>query len=116
MRNIYLFLASSLMISCSKFGVEVTINNDSGSPLDSAIVTNGYDVVSFIKLGSDEKSTDFLQFSDKVKTDGSYGVKIFKNGQVRIFPFGYYSNGIPSSESFKINIENDTINVDEIIK
>ena len=43
--------------------------------------------------------------------DGGYEIFYKKNNQFKNYKFGYYSNGHPSGESYRIEIFEDTINV-----
>ncbi|PZR21232.1 MAG: hypothetical protein DI539_08640 [Flavobacterium psychrophilum] len=114
MKILTFLLFAAFLISCSKPVVSLEVENHSGNEVDSLIVSNGYDYWSYGKIGINEKIKGKLIFSEKVRNDGGYQLTIFRNNKIKSFRYGYYTNGLPSSNQIDIEIEKDTVKMNEI--
>ena len=103
-----------ILTSCNK---QVTtafeITNNSGIKIDSLkiepmVVSTG----KFISLKPNEKADYKVDMTGIAKVDGSYRLSYKQNGETIIRNFGYYSNGYPSDNLTRIEIEKDTLKFD----
>ena len=109
---LFLFLAIIILISC-KYGTDITVENKSDSIIDSIIVQSDFNKIKIKKLEKDELDTFFIDFKNSNhKGDGIFGIQLFNNRKMYNQQFGYFSNGVPSSNDFYISIYNDTIIID----
>ncbi|MGV3460413.1 MAG: hypothetical protein ACO1N9_08170 [Flavobacterium sp.] len=93
--------------------IGVVVKNQSDQTVDSVIVSNGINKVKFKKIGPKQEVKDKMYFSDEVKSDGGYGVKVYRAGKMEEQGFGYYTNGSPLSDQLIITILNDTVKATE---
>ena len=86
--------------------------NNSGSEIDSIFIQPNRDTV-YVELGIGDSLLYVSNMSGPGKTDGSYSIRWrnkITNKKFREY-FGYYTNGMPLDDSFRINILSDTINI-----
>ncbi len=118
MKKLFLILIGLSLFECSKYGSNFQVSSQRNFPIDSVIISNGFNSSAIYGLQKNKDYNTFLDFKTKRDTlisDGSYTIKVYQGNKLKEFlNFGYYSNGIPSSSSgFRIEIKNDTILIDE---
>lgn len=108
-----LILFISLCMSC-RHGVNIILENKSDTVFDSILIQTDFNKMKLKKIKKNESHTLFVNFKNsKHKGDGVFILQMFDNGQVKNQQFGYFSNGIPPSDNFIIEIYNDTIIIKE---
>lgn len=122
MRAQILFLAVLVLILNSCFlpesKVDFEIINHSERSFDSLYVTN-YTNKSISKnlLGQDDSLNLEIKFQNvEPKGDGSYGFIAYRDKDSIYTNFGYYTNGYPLAEWYRIEILSDTILISELNK
>lgn len=106
----FYFLASFLTVlfSC-KNGTNIKIINESGKELKNVIIESGFNKTNIDLLKVGEIKNVFIDFNENnSKNDGVMGLKI-KEISNDYHMFGYYSNGIPSSQDVVILVKKDTV-------
>jgi len=100
-----------LLTSCLYDNPRVRITNYTDSKFDSIkVFTSLHLPTIFYDIEPEKVATGKILFDKINQNDGSYSLLTFKNGKIdRQINFGYYSNGYPLDQKFKINIKNDTI-------
>jgi hypothetical protein len=98
-----------LLVCCNDPYVKVSVQNSSESIVDSIIISNGIDNLKFENLKPGKTKIKNLYFSNQVKSDGGYSVRVFKKNETTVKGFGYYSNGLPLWDYLCIKINKDTI-------
>ncbi|MBC9798501.1 hypothetical protein [Sinomicrobium weinanense] len=116
-KSVFIIILFSFLTGCYNHGVEFELKNESGNVIDSVEISNGFTKIKMYDINKDITSS-FLDFNGndkKVSGDGSYTITIFSKGKYKTEGFGYYSNGVPSIDYYKVLIKKDTILVKEII-
>tara|TARA_R110000850_G_scaffold11842_1_gene40436 strand:- start:306 stop:674 length:369 start_codon:yes stop_codon:yes gene_type:complete len=104
------------LVSCSNsVTADFEITNGTGMRIDSLkiepmVISNG----NYISLDSNEKAKYIADMTDIPKHDGSYGISYQINEENKIKDFGYYTNGYPLEKITKIEIQGETILIDQI--
>ncbi|TYB78799.1 hypothetical protein [Bizionia myxarmorum] len=112
--SLFILFIFALITSCS-YGVDFEIQNNTNTQIDSLTITNGFNTVKIFDLKPQEIYKTFLDFKEyNPKQDGSFGVHVYSENSVRAELFGYYSNGIPLTKSYKLEIKKDTILVKSV--
>mgnify|MGYP003111225497 CR=1 FL=1 len=113
MKNLFFYFFILFIVTSCNYGVDFEIQNSTNSLLDSIILTNGFNNAKVFDLKPQKTKEIFLDFKvNNPNQDGLYGIQVFSNKVLRGQYFGYYSNGIPSSENYIIEIKKDTILVE----
>lgn len=120
MNKSYLFLLATLilLISCdSDIKAKFEITNQTNSVIDSVNIKS-FDHLSnqsFITLKVGESKIYWLNMTNLPKVDGDYLLTFKKNqANKEIKRFGYFTNGYPLEEITKIQIDKDTVLIDQI--
>ena len=120
MNKSYLFLLATLilLISCdSDIKAKFEITNQTNSVIDSVNIKS-FDHLSnqsFITLKAGESKIYWLNMTNLPKVDGDYLLTFKKNqANKEIKRFGYFTNGYPLEEITKIQIDKDTVLIDQI--
>jgi len=118
MKKLLLILAGLFLCACSKFGSNFQLSSQRDFPIDSVVISNGFNSTAIYGLQKNKDYNAFLDFKTKrdiLIGDGFYTIEVYQGNKLKEFlNFGYYSNGIPSSSSgFRIEIKNDTILINE---
>jgi len=109
MKKLFFYLLFILLSSC-QYGIDFEVKNDTNNKIDSLIINNGFNSMKLYNIMTMEKKKGFLDFDkNNPKHDGLHNIQIFMQNSVRRQAFGYFSNGIPSVDSYVIRIKNDTI-------
>ncbi len=112
---LYIFIIF-LATSCS-YGIPIEIKNSSDQTIEDIHITNGFNVVHLKSLHSNQSKQVFLDFKDKnPNQDGICFISFRLNDRKKNRKFGYYSNGIPLNKSFYIDIQKDSIVIEETLK
>ena len=105
------------LVSCSNsVTADFEITNRTEMRIDSLkiepmVISDG----KYISLDSNEKVEYKADMTDIAKHDGSYRISYQINGENNIKDFGYYTNGYPLEKITKIEIQKDTIIIDQIM-
>lgn len=115
LKNLHLYIIMLfIFLSCDKHGIDFEINNNQNETIDSLTVSNGFNESDKITLKPNGKATVFLDFkANNTHSDGNFFIKYYSNKKQILKSFGYYSNGIPSTNKMKIEIAKDTLLVYE---
>ncbi|MDG4946242.1 hypothetical protein NMK71_07440 [Weeksellaceae bacterium KMM 9713] len=107
-----------ILTSCSdKVVADFEIMNNTEFNIDSLkIEPNISDVGKYISLKKGEKAVYKSDMTTIAKTDGAYQISFLVNGINKTQVFGYYTNGYPLERITKINIEKDTILIDQVFE
>jgi hypothetical protein len=110
-KQILLFLFPLSVISCVQNEPSLLLINNSGEQYDSIHVFSKPSLpTTFNHFLTGDKRKGKILFENNDKSDGAYGIKLYKGGKVvRSEYFGYYTNGASLNSGFKITIEKDTI-------
>ncbi|MBC8054570.1 MAG: hypothetical protein H7Y13_16035 [Sphingobacteriaceae bacterium] len=76
-------------------------------------VSNGLDSVIIDATGNSKVGKE-LCFSESIRTDGNYWLKLSSPQESKFLAFGYYSNGMPSEKEFQITWVNDSVKLKSI--
>tara|TARA_R110002167_G_scaffold230458_6_gene435683 strand:- start:522 stop:797 length:276 start_codon:yes stop_codon:yes gene_type:complete len=88
----------------------MNIDNTTNDLITNIKVTNGFNEVHIDTLKGKTTKELFLDFkSNNTKADGAFEISFKRNLKRESQKFDYYSNGIPSVESYEIVIKNDTV-------
>ena len=109
------------IITLSSCGADNVANfeiiNQTSETIDSVKVscsgTNYFQKSKSEKILPGEKSNIILKMNGVDRVDGNYYIEIFKNNKQRSKDFGYYSNGVPTNSTYRLEIKNDTILIKE---
>lgn len=105
------------LFSCKdllKKEVRITIINKTENHIDSLVVTNWIQEAKVNRINKNDSIEFNLGFeNNKANGDGSYAVSYFLNDKIHLEDFGYYSNGIPTSSTYRIEIYSDTLIIKE---
>lgn len=108
------------LLSCKdllKKESRITIINKTDTHIDSLVVTNWIEEAKANRINRNDSMEFNLGFeNNKVNGDGSYAISYFLNDKIHLEGFGYYSNGIPTNSTYKIEIYNDTLIIKEQMK
>lgn len=91
----------------SKTKVKFIIINNSGGKIDSLIIFPNDNVFSEIKIG--DSIIYYSNMTNVPKVDGLYNLSFKKNKKLNNYNFGYYTNGYPLEEYYRIEINPDII-------
>ena len=112
-----IFLLVLFLFSCNHDGnVHCKVLNNTGAAIDSLRIepTDGAQSVAII-LEVDESKWYTIDMS-KAELDGTYVITYWQSPKKHLRSFGYYSNGGAFDGMWSIDIEKDTILIDNIIK
>ncbi|MNE60545.1 hypothetical protein D3C80_1556940 [compost metagenome] len=102
------------VISCNRYGIDFEIHNDDVRTIDSIIISNGFNISKSLSLKPQEETLVFLDFKENnTHSDGNFFIKYYINAEQKLKTFGYYSNGIPSTDKVIIEIKKDTLLIKE---
>jgi hypothetical protein len=87
------------------------LNQTTGS--SRLTVSNGLDSVVVDANGNSTIGKE-LCFSESIRTDGNYWLKLSSPQDSKFLAFGYYSNGMPSEKEIQITWLNDSVKVKSI--
>jgi hypothetical protein len=105
------FTSCKLDKSCST-SVKISFINQS-TTTSRLTVSNGLDSV-VINANGNSTVAQELCFSESIRTDGSYWLKLSSPPESRFLSFGYYSNGMPSEKELQITWVNDSVKLKSI--
>ncbi len=115
-QTVQYFFIIFLATSCT-YGIPIEIKNSSGQTVEDINITNGFNVVHLESLQSNKSKQVFLDFKDNNSNqDGICSFSFRLNDRKKSRKFGYYSNGIPLNKSFHIDIQKDSIVIEETPK
>lgn len=97
--------------SCST-SVKISFLNQSTTS-SRLTVSNGLDSVVIDANGNSTVGKE-LCFSESIRTDGNYWLKLSSPQESRFLAFGYYSNGMPSEKELQITWANDSVKLKSI--
>ena len=115
----FLYIVSILLLSScsSEIKAKFEIENKTNFIIDS-INIKSFDherKSQFIKLEPDQIETYWLDMTDLPKVDGDYLLTFKRNENSKeLKRFGYFTNGYPLEKVTKIQIEKDTVIIDQI--
>ncbi len=102
-----------LLISCESH-IDFKIKNNSETDFDSVVV-HGLGRLKIESLNKGSEVSGYIDYSkSEERSDGGYGIELFKKGLVKRQNFGYYTNGSPTESGFNITIEKDTILIQSV--
>jgi len=115
----FLYIVSILLLSScsSETKAKFEIENKTNFVIDS-INIKSFDherKSQFIKLEPDQIETYWLDMTELPKVDGDYLLTFKRNETSKeLKRFGYFTNGYPLEKVTKIQIEKDTVIIDQI--
>ena len=112
----YLFLFIVLLFYQCRTAEKYIIKNRTDQPIDSLIVSNGFDKIKFEKILPSQFKTGYLDFEKVPNWDGIYFIYIWSENRQRSRLFGYYTSGIPSYSKCVITVRKDTIEFHEYLR
>ncbi|HCF64190.1 MAG TPA: hypothetical protein DEU93_08570 [Chitinophagaceae bacterium] len=113
LKKAILFMAMGLL-GCQQKQIHFMVQNSTDTNFDSIII-QGLGNLHFNQLKKRTATFGIMDYSEsKTSTDGGYKITLFENENNKVMHFGYYSNGIPTCTSYRIEILKDTIQVEEI--
>jgi len=93
------------------------VANHTAFDIDSLkIEPNISEIGKFISLKKNKKAAYKSDMTTIAKTDGAYQISFLINGKKKTQIFGYFSNGYPSEIITKIEIEKDTILINQVFE
>ncbi|MAW94104.1 MULTISPECIES: hypothetical protein [unclassified Leeuwenhoekiella] len=98
----------------SQTTVDFQIKNDTPFQIDSLSIEHNQNLEKVISLKPDQNLDYQIDMSHVPKTDGAYLISYRINDERRLKSFGYYTNGGPISDLYKLTIKADTILIKEI--
>lgn len=109
-----------LLTSCShKVIADFQVTNNTEFDIDSLkIEPNINEATKYISLKKGEMVEYKSDMTTIAKVDGGYTISFIIDGENKVQNFGYYTNGnpLPFEEITKIEIKNDTILIEQILK
>ena len=106
-------MLSLLFTACLSDKPKVTIKNDNSVDYDSISVFANDKKTIFKNVSSGDSVTGEIYFSENNTSDGTYSIRLFKDGEIsKSKTFGYYSHGSPQNSRFNIIIKKDSILVE----
>ncbi|MCG2612332.1 hypothetical protein LZZ90_12525 [Flavobacterium sp. SM15] len=101
-----IFCVFFLTIGCIKNSPEVVFENNNHQVVDSVKIYTRRDCkpLTLYNIKPKESKTGNIIFCRNNKSDGSYGIEIFRKGKIiTTNGFGYYTNGGSINHSFQIH-------------
>jgi len=111
-KHFIILIILSISITSCKYGVNITVENNSHELIDSLIIRNDFFKVKHLSLKKNQRFKTFVDFrlDSNKNNDGVFNLTFYSNQNTHIYNnFGYYSNGTPPSQDLIIKVQNDSI-------
>jgi hypothetical protein len=111
--KIYWFCFLIIIFIRCESGINISVTNKTESKIENLSISNGFNVSTIDSLNPNMTKHLDLDFKkNNTKSDGNYFIKYKYKNEIKVFPFGYYSNGVPSTNEVSVFILNDSIHVE----
>lgn len=114
MKIFLLIIIAIIILTSCEHGVNINIQNKTSKMIDSIFIQNDFKTIKIKEVDINKNLHFFIDFTNnKHRGDGIFSLYVYKNGIKRKKDFGYYSNGIPPNNNFKITVYKDIVKVEQ---